>query len=81
MYGKTLENVHNHTDFELVNTPERFQELVNKATYKHRHIINESLAGVEKEKATVESDKPFYMGLSILDYLKFICILFIMIYV
>ena len=70
VYGKTLENVRNHIDFELVNTPERFQKLVNKPSYKHRHIINESLVGVEKEKATVELDKPIYMGLSILDYSK-----------
>ena len=70
VYGKTLENVRNHIDFELVNTPERFQKLVNEPSYKHRHIINESLVGVEKEKATVELDKPIYMGLSILDYSK-----------
>ena len=70
VYGKTLENVRNHIDFELVNTPERFQKLVNKPTYKHRHIINESVVGVEKEKAAVELDKPIYMGLSILDYSK-----------
>ena len=70
VYGKTLENVRNHIDFELVNTPERFQKLVNKPTYNHRHIISESLVGVEKEKATVELDKPIYMGLSILDYSK-----------
>ena len=57
VYGKTLQNVRNHIDFELVNTPERFQKLVNKPTYKHRHIINESLVGVEKEKATVKLDK------------------------
>ena len=30
VYGKPLENVRNHIDFELVNTPERFQKLVNK---------------------------------------------------
>ena len=70
VYGKTLENVRNHNDFRLINTPERFQKLVNKPSYKHRHIINEDLVVVELEKAMVELDKPIYMGLSILDYSK-----------
>ena len=70
VYGKTMENVRNHIDFELVNNPVRFQKLVNTPTYKHRHIINENLVGVEKEKHTVELNKPIYMGMSILDYSK-----------
>ena len=50
VYGKALENVRNQIDFALVNTPERFQKLVNKPSYKHRRIINESLVGVEKKR-------------------------------
>ena len=29
VYGKTMENVRNHGDFAIVNTPECFQKLVN----------------------------------------------------
>ena len=70
VYGKTMEDVRKHTEFDLVSTPERFQKCVNSPTYKARHIINENLVGVEKEKAVVELNKPIYMGLSILDYSK-----------
>ena len=70
VYGKTMENVRKHGDFEIVNTPERFQKLVNKPLFKHRHIINEDLVIVEKDKHTVELNKPIYMGMSILDYSK-----------
>eukprot|EP00438_Fugacium_kawagutii_P028519 Skav226748 [mRNA] locus=scaffold3942:5794:7308:- [translate_table: standard] len=70
VYGKTMENVRNHLDYELVSTPERFQKCVNKPTYKNRHIISEDLVGVEKDFATVKLDKPIYMGMSILDYSK-----------
>ena len=70
VYGKTLENVRNHLDYELVNTPERFLKCVNKPTYRNRHIITEDLVGVEKDLATVKLDKPIYMGMSILDYSK-----------
>ena len=30
VYGKTMENVRKHGDYEIVNTPERFQKLVYK---------------------------------------------------
>ena len=70
VYGKTMENVRKHGDFELVDTAVRFQKLVNKPTYKHRHIIHENLVVVEKEKHKVELNKPIYMGMSILDYSK-----------
>ena len=70
VYGKTMEDVRKHTEFDLVSAPERFQKCVNSPTYKARHIINENLVGVEKEKAVVELNKPIYMGLSILDYSK-----------
>ena len=70
VYGKTMENVRKHVDYELVNTPERFQKLVNKPLFKHRHTINEDLVIVEKDKHTVELNKPIYMGMSILDYSK-----------
>ena len=73
-YGKTMENVRKHGDYEIVNTPERFQKLVNKPLFKHRYIINEDLVIVEKDKHTVELNKPIYMGMSILDYSKFTCI-------
>ena len=67
IYGKTMENVRKHGDFEIANTPERFQKLANKALFKHRHIINEDLVIVEEDKRTVELSKPIYMGMSILD--------------
>ena len=65
VYGKTMEIIRKHGDFELVNTAERFQKLVNKPTYKHRHIINDELVIVEKDKQTIELNKPIYMGMSI----------------
>ena len=70
VYGKTMENVREHIDFELVNTPQRYQKCVNSPTFKHRHIINENLVGVEKLKHTVLLNKPIYAGMCILDLSK-----------
>ena len=70
VYGKTMENVREHIDFEPVDTPERYQKCVNKPTFKHRRIINENLVGVEKVKATVKLNELIYVGMSILDLSK-----------
>ena len=70
VYEKTMENVRNHMDFELVSTQERLQKCVNNPNYKNRHIINETLVGVEKTKTILKLDKPIYLGMSILDLSK-----------
>ena len=73
VYGKTMEHVRNHIDFELVSTQERMNRCINNPNYKGCHIINEELAGAEKIKTQLKLDKPIYLGMSILD--RFICIL------
>ena len=60
-----MENVIKHGGFELVGAAVRFQKLVNKPTYKHRHIIHENLVVVEKEKHKVELHKPIYIYIHI----------------
>lgn len=70
VYGKTMENVRNHMDFELVSTQQRLPKCVNHPNYKNRHIINENLVGVEKTKSVLKLDKPIYLGMSILDLSK-----------
>ena len=70
VYGKTMENVREHINFELVDTQERYAKCVNNPTFKHRHIINENLVGVEKLKEKVKLNKLIYVGMSILDLSK-----------
>ena len=70
VYGKTMENVRNHIDFELVSTQERIQKCVDSPNYKGCHIINEELAGVEKTNTVLKLDKPIYLGISFLDLSK-----------
>ena len=48
VYGKTVEDVRGHVDFELVDTPEGMEKLLNAPALKHRHILNDDLVGVEK---------------------------------
>jgi hypothetical protein len=70
VFGKTMENVRNHINFELVSSPERFEKVINSPYYKHSHIINDNLVGVEKTRAITKLNKPIYVGMSILDLSK-----------
>ena len=67
---KTMENVGNPIDFELVSTQERMQKCINNPNYKNCHVINEELVGVEKIKTVLKLNKPIYLGVSILDLSK-----------
>ncbi len=43
VYGKTMENVREHVDFELVDNIERLEKCLNSPTMKHRHPINDKV--------------------------------------
>ena len=70
VFGNTMENVRNHIDFELVNSAERLAKIQNEPVFKHAHIINESLVGVEKTRISTNLNKPIYLGFSILELSK-----------
>jgi len=70
VFGKTMENVRNHCDFELVTDGKRLEKCFNNPTFKHCHRINENLVGVEKIKNVVKLNKPIYIGMAILDLSK-----------
>ena len=68
--GKTMEDKRKHLDFEIVSDEKRLMKCVNIPSFKHSHIINENLVGVEKQKPKLKLDKPIFIGMSILDLSK-----------
>ena len=42
-------DVRSHQEFELVDNIYRLEKCLNNPTLKNRHIINDSLVGVEKK--------------------------------
>ena len=69
-YGKTMEDVKNHMDFELVTDCKRFDKLVHQPTYKATSIINENIVGVERAKKEIYLNKPIAIGVAVLDLSK-----------
>ena len=70
VFGKTIENVRNHRDIELVTTNERWNKLVSEPNYHTSKKFSENLLAIEMKKTKVKMNKPVYLGQPILDISK-----------
>ena len=70
-YGKTLENVRNRQDVEIVNSEDRFKWLVAKPTIKRWTTFNTGdVIAVHKNKTKTYFNKFNYIGFTILELSK-----------
>ena len=73
VFGKTMENVRNHTDVRLVTQWEgRYgaEAMIAKPNFHSRSVFSENLIAVELRKLQVKFNKPIYVGMCILDVSK-----------
>ena len=70
VFGKTMENLRNRMNVELVNTAERIKKLCAKPTFKTFKIFNEDLTAVHMTKIKLVLNKPIYVGFVVLDNSK-----------
>ncbi|XP_067216994.1 uncharacterized protein [Linepithema humile] len=73
VFGKTMENVRNHTDVRLVTQWEgRYgaEAMIAKPNFHSRSVFSENLVAVELRKLEVKFNKPIYVGMCILDISK-----------
>ena len=70
VFGKTMENVRNHRNIELVTTDKRRSRLVSEPNYHTTKCFPENLLAIEMKKTKVKMNKPLYLGLSILEISK-----------
>ena len=70
VFGKTSENVRNHTDIKLVTSYKRRKRLVSEPNYHSHKNFSEHLMAIEMKKTKVKMIKPVYLGMSILDISK-----------
>ena len=67
VFGKTMENVRKHRNIKLVTTERRRNYLVSEPNYHTTKFFTENLLVIEMRKSQILINKPFYLGLSILD--------------
>ena len=70
VFGKTMENIRNRVDIQLVCTREKTMKLTSKPNYESRTIFSDSLAAIHMKKIKMKYDKPIYIGLCVLDLSK-----------
>ena len=70
VFGKTMENVRKHRDIKLVTTDKRRNQLASEPNYHTQKYFSENMIAIEMKKTKVKTNKPIYLGMSILDISK-----------
>ena len=70
VFGKTMENIRNRVNVQLVCSMEKAQKLIAKPNLKHWVRFDENLIGVHLKRTKMIYNKPVYCGMSILDIAK-----------
>ena len=70
LFGKTIENPEKRTKVKLCRMKEELESNIGKPTFKRSKIIDQHLVGVEMKYASVKLNKPYYVGVAILELAK-----------
>ena len=70
LFGKMIENPDKRTKVKLCRTREELERSIAKATFKCLKIIDPKLVGVEMRNSSVKLNKPYYIGVAILELAK-----------
>ena len=73
VFGKTMENVRNRINFQLVHDGDKISKLASKIQYKDHVLYGDKdveLCGISMAKTNITLDKPIYVGMAILDLSK-----------
>ncbi|XP_054720146.1 uncharacterized protein LOC129229795 [Uloborus diversus] len=70
VYGKTMENMRNRADVQLVHEDRWAKKLVAAPSFKSFKIFTEELVGVERVKTSILLNRPLYVGYTILELSK-----------
>ena len=69
-YRKTIENVYNRLDLELVNEVDRYIKLVENISFQYAVEFDDDLVAVHKTRGSVKLDKFNYIDFVILEKAK-----------
>ena len=76
VFGKTMENVMNRINVDLVTDPKRAVKVSNDPRYQTHIMFDENLVGVHRAKTKVVLNRPIAVGATILDLSKLIMLRF-----
>ena len=70
VFGKTVENVRNHRDIELVTSDKRRKRLFSEPNYHSHKKHSDHLMAIKMKKTRVKMTKPLYLDMSKLGVSK-----------
>ena len=70
VYGKTMENELNYSDFDIVNDPDKLVKYTSLPTFKNGVLMNNEMFLVENVGTKISINKPIYLGATICDLSK-----------
>ena len=62
VFGKTMENITNHKDMNLVTNEQKYQKYVMKPNFKDGYPFSKELFAVELGKTNITTNNPVYLG-------------------
>ena len=69
-FGKTMGNIRNHKDMNLVTSEQKYQKYAMKPNFKNGCPFSKDLFALEMGKTEIKMNKPVYLGQAILDLSK-----------
>ncbi|KAF4524970.1 hypothetical protein B566_EDAN008032 [Ephemera danica] len=73
-FGKSMENVRNRLNMEIVIDPQRIEKVVRQVDFLDRTIYKENVVAVHRAKQEIYMNKPIFVGQAILDLSKTIIV-------
>ena len=70
VFGKTMENLRNRVNIELVTRDKRLQKLTKAPSFDHFKIFTPDIAAVKRRKLTLCLNRPIFAGFTILELSK-----------
>ena len=70
IFGKTMENVRNQRNIQLVTTDKRRKRLVSEPNYHKHKNCSKHLMAIEMKKSKLKITKHMYLGITILAISK-----------
>ena len=70
LYGKTIERPEKRCKMKLINKQSKLENICAKPNFKKSKRINDNLVSVEMSYPLIKLDKPFYLGVTILELSK-----------
>ena len=70
VFGKTMENIRNHKEMNLVTSKRKYLKYVMKPNFKDGYPFSNHLFAVDMGKTEIKMNKPVYIGQGILDLSK-----------